>query len=143
MFWKKEVEEPRKVLTFDLDEDERFLQSVSENNTSKDIYSDLKQKHEYHGDLLITGISDESIEVTTVGTIHNKDADKRIERLSEMIGTHVKGRASVGTKVYLITAEGEPAGLFNEWPMANFKKMALMRVGVDEVNIEIKEMYVE
>lgn len=130
-------------MTFDVDEDESFFKSTSNNLTSEDIYWNLKRNNEYYGDLLVTKVTDELIEVTTVATIENKESNERIEGLTEIINTHVKGRAVPGTKGYLVISEGEVVKMFSNDVMARFEKMRIERTGVKEEDIEIKEMYIE
>lgn len=140
---RKKDKEIVKKMTFDIDEDERSLKAVSQNLSSEDVFWHLKRNYEYYGNLLITDVQDDFIEVTSIGTIENNESNKRLEDLQEVINTHVKGRAVPGTKGYLVISEGEVVKMFSNDVMARFEKMRIERTGVNEYDIKIQEIYIE
>lgn len=143
MLFSKKKKASKKKVIFNIDEDERFYRSVSGELDAEDVYEKLEYMYEHYGQFLVTDVSDSHIETTTIDTVKNEMANKRIEDLEEIINSHVKGRATIGSKVYAVISDGETVGLFNQWVSASFKRIALVREGLTEDEIEIKEFYIE
>ncbi|GAA0347868.1 hypothetical protein GCM10008931_43950 [Oceanobacillus oncorhynchi subsp. oncorhynchi] len=102
----------------------------------------LKNEFDRHGELTISNITDNTIQLTTSRTVEHHELEGRIGEIGDLIRNYVKSRA-IEMDAYAIFAKGELKGVFGQGYNSRFKKSRLIREGFKEEEIEIKPINIE
>lgn len=103
----------------------------------------LKGNLDVHGKLVIEHISSENeIRLTTSGTLEHAGREGRIEEMSDVIRSYIKGRA-IPMEAHAVFAEGVLKGVFGNESHAHLKRKNLISKGFAEKSIEIKPIEVD
>ncbi len=102
----------------------------------------LKNEYDLHGELTITRIEDNEIQLTTSRTIEYQELESRVDEIGDLIRNYIRSRA-IEMDAYAVFAKGALKGVFGQGYNSRFKRRHLIREGFKEEEIEIKPIKIE
>lgn len=97
----------------------------------------LERQLEVDGELVITHLIDNEIELTTSRSVEYEHLTDRSNEIGELVKDYIRERA-VEMDAYAVFAKGDLKGVFGQRYNAGFKKTFLMREGYGEEDIVTK-----
>lgn len=97
----------------------------------------LRYMMSQHDQLVITGISDDEMYMTTSRTLEYRNLEHRVDEISDLVRNYIKSKA-IKMDAYAIFVKGELEGVYSKGSSADFKKRKLIRSGINDIDIELK-----